>query len=276
MGGDGGGEQTIRYAAYIESSHGRALPQVEAAVAAAIGNNPFDQVTSVDLDAGFFSDGYDLSSFPSLWGMFGKFMAGINVHLLWQQTYNGILASPEINQAISGQAAYLDDDIDTNIYPRFHSGMRNINAVQSSAFAAGRALIEDTRIKAINKFSSELHIKALDMSANMWAQHLKWNESVIMTLAQMQKLYIAARIDWDAHKMNYGMKYSLWHLNLFEYWRAILGALNGAAATTEQGEASQTSKALSGAMGGAALGASVGGGYGAVVGGVIGLAASFL
>lgn len=278
-------DSTIKYAPYWEIAHQDVLnhsgedtttTSVVAAFNTAIANSPFSTQVDYEVRDAFFGDGYQVESFPSLWDMFGKFMAGLDLHLLFQQTYNDLLTSPEINDTITAQAAYLDDDIETNILPRFHGGMRNINAVNSSGFMAGRALIEDTRIKNINKFASEIRLRVLDVSAQMWSQHLNWNSAVISTYAGMNKQYFATEMDVEAHTTNFQMRDAVWELSMYEYIRAMMGVVSGAQGTVQPPEPSQASKTVSGALGGAAVGYQVGGGYGAIVGGIVGAAASFL
>ena len=206
-------------------------------------------------------------------------MAGVDVHLLWAQTFSGISTSPEINAAVTAQAAYLDDDINSQILPRFHAGMRNINAVQSSAFINGRAIIESARVKAINKFASEIRLRALDLSADMWKAHLKWNESVISTFTTMFKLYYATELDVDKQTLDFADNDARFNLSLFEYVRAMLGVVSGAQGTVPDSSSSGGAKGMiSGALGGASMGLAASGGnpIGAGIGAVLGLGASFL
>lgn len=283
--GSGSGDSTVRYAEYFENAHQAILnsygedepsQSVVGAFNSALGSSPFGNAKEFIVEDAFFSSGYGISSFPALWDMFGKFMAGVDVHNLWAQTFNGISTSDEINAAVEAQAAYLDDDLESNVYPRFEAGMRNINAIQSSAFASGRALIEDARVKAINKFASEIRLRALDASIDAWKKHLDWNQSVISTYSQMYKLYYAVSLDTDKYEIEMAMRDELFDISLFEYVRAILGVISGAQGTVPPQEPSQAAKAVSGALGGAAVGAQVGGYWGAAAGAVVGLAASFL
>ena len=269
-------DNTVRYPEYWEAAHEQTLAMVQASVGAAMGTSPFGDAVVFNVRDGFFSEGYAVESFPSLWDMFGKFMAGVDVHTLWQQTFNNIVTSPEINNAVTAQAAYLDDDMDAKILPRFHGGMRSINAVQSSAFISGRAILEDARVKAINKFASEIRLRAVDLSATMWGAHLRWNEAVITSYSNMFKLYFSVEMDTNAQTMEMKNRDTHFDLGLYEYLRAMFGVVSGGAGTTPTQEPSQAAKSISGALGGAALGAQVYGAPGAVVGGVIGLAASFL
>jgi hypothetical protein len=279
-------DSTVRYAEYFEEAHtailnnnGSDFPvaSVVAAFNSAYGRSPFGSATVIDVTGGFFSYGYSIASFPCLWDMFGKFMAGLDVHDLWGQTFNGIVASAEINQAVSAQSDYLDDDLRQRTLPRFEGGMRNINAVQSSAFAIGRALIENNKVKAVNKFASEIRLRALDVSIEMWAKHLDWNTTVVGTYAKMYQLYYSVEMDANNQNVDMRMRDVLFDLSLFEYVRSMLGVVSGAMGTVQPQGPSQTAKAVSGALGGAAMGYQMTGNpYGALIGGVVGLAASFI
>ena len=120
---------------------------------------------------------------------------------------------------------------------------------------------------------------ALSISNEQWANHLRWDESVIKSYSEMFKLYYATRLDMDKVNLDYPAKDALWDINLFENARGILGAMTGSAATASGNEPSQASKAVGGAMMGAASGAMMMPAnpiMGAVIGGVVGLAASYL
>lgn len=286
MGGGGGdSEQTVRFAPYLEEAHGRILDHrgsdypvisfVDAFNEAA-GASPYSEYAQVEVNEGYFGAGYVASDFPSLWDMFGKFMAGLDVHDVWGQIYEDVIQGPEIENAISAQSALIQDDIDTTVMPKFLAGMRDINSVQATTFVIGKAIIQDTHVKAINKFASQIKIHAITISNEQWAKHLDWNASVISTFSEMFKLYYASKLDMDRANLEYQAKDGMWDINLFENARGILGAMSGAAASSGGGnEPSQTQKAIGGAATGAAAGAAFGP-WGAAIGGVIGLALSFL
>lgn len=290
MGGGGGGdsENTVRYAPYLEEAHGRFLDHDGVdepimsfvnAFNAATGASPYGDYALVDVDNGYLGFGYAVSDFPSLWDMFGKFVAGLDIHVLWGQVYEDVIQGPEIENAVSAQSTLIQDDINTTIMPKFLAGMRDINSVQASSFIIGKAIIKDAHVKSINKFVSQIKIHALSISNEQWAKHLDWNQSVIRTFSEMFKLYYSSKLDLDRANLEYQAKDNMWNINLFENARGFLGALGGTAATAAGGgnEPSQTQKALGGAMSGAAAGYMATGGnpYGAVIGGLIGLAASF-
>lgn len=280
-GGDGGGDQetTIRYAPYIEEKHQDFLDTIAERRSAALYSSPYKAYTDIDIDPAFFGTGYLISSFPSLYDMYGKFMAGLDIDTLYSQIFEDTVNAPEINNLVSAEAAMMDDDIDMNIYPRFQAGMRDINSVMGSSFVLGRAAIEDARVKVLSRFSAELKYRMIPVVAQKWGTHLDWNKGVVANYAEMIKLYYSAKMDIDNTNYSMGAKNVLWPFTVLDFERAALGALQGATKTTSEvaGE-SGAAKAISGALGGAAAGAMATGGnpIGAIAGGIIGLAASFL
>lgn len=273
--GGGSGDNEVRFAPYLEDAHQYYLNAFKSVFLATKGQSPYGDYEQIEYDPGFFGGAYNISSFPSLWDMFGKFMAGLDVHVLWSQIYSDLVEGPEVANAINAQSALSLDEIDTNVMPKFLAGMRDINHVQGTAFVIGKAIILDGHVKAINKFASQIRIAALTLSSEQWGRHLDWNKTVISTYSEMFKLYYASRIDIDRVNLEYRAKDEMWDINLFDNARAILGALTGSPATTSGNEPSQTQRAIGGAMTGAAAGWMTGGAAGAAIGGLIGLASSF-
>jgi hypothetical protein len=292
MGGGGGDipeEQThiIRYAPYIESHHQQFLNIVANKRDAIIDESPYEGYTAITYEDAFFGSGYTLASFPSIYDMFGKFMAGLDIDSLFTQILNDSLSNVAIDNAVSAHAIELSDDIEQNASPRLVTGLRDINSVLSSSFIVGKAMLETARIKALSKYSADLDKAMIPIANERWKTHLGWNTSVISMYGELMKLYFTAAMDLDNH--NYGMvaKDRLWPFTVLDYVRACLGALQGAqkqSSSVAGSSASDAQKAVSGAMTGAAGGAMIGaqtgfeggGVWGAVIGGVLGAAASFL
>lgn len=279
MGGGGGGDQetTIRYADYVEHRHESFLDTVYNHRSDVIDESPFINYTDIEVDDAFFGIGYVISSFPSLYDMYGKFMAGLDIDSLYTQIFEDTINTSEVSNLVSAEASLLEDEIETNIIPRLQTGMRDINSVMASSFPIGKALIEDTRIKQVAKFSAELKYRLIPIVSDRWKSHLEWNKGVIAVYAEMMKLYFAAKMDVDDTNYSMAAKDLLWPFTILEYERAALGALQGAMTQSGGGAAgaSQTQKALGGALTGAAAGAAFGP-VGAAVGGLIGLGMSFL
>jgi len=263
MGGSGGGgdtETTIRYADYIESHHETFLDLVASERAAVINDSPFTGYTDIEVDDAFFGVGYLITSFPALYDMYGKFMAGLDIEVLYEQIFEDTVNAPEINNLISAEAVMMDDDIEINSLPRMQVGLRDINSVMSSSFVVGKSVIEDARVKSLSKFSAGLKYQMIPVASERWKTHLEWNKGVVGVYAELMKLYYSAKTDVD--EVNYAMaaKDRLWPFTVLDFERAALGALQGATNTkTDVAGASTVAKALSGALSGAAMGAMVGG-----------------
>ena len=76
--------------------------------------------------------------------------------------------------------------LETSIFPRYNSGMRNIGAVNSSAYAVGRSLIEAEQDREVGKFSSELYMKnATDDALKLIASKLEFQKIVSENLIQL-------------------------------------------------------------------------------------------
>jgi hypothetical protein len=272
MGGGGGSSSPaytwteLRYAPYVEERHKNFLTTVYASRLTAIDNSPFEDYTAIEVDKAFFGTGYTIASFPSLYDMFGKFMAGLDIEALWEQEYTDTIDSPAVNNLVSAESDLIDDEIETSSLPRLRTGMRDINSVMSSSFVIGKSLIENAKTKMIAKFSAELKYKLIPVAQERWQSHLNWNKLVIGTYAEIMKLYYAAKTDVD--EINYAMvaKNTLWPFTVLDYERASLGALQGATnSKTDVAGASTMSRVLSGALSGAAMGATIGGAIGSTI-----------
>lgn len=277
MGGGGGGgdtETTIRYAPYIEAHHQTFLNSIASAVASTISSSPFSGYVTIDYLNGFFGAGYAISSFPSLYDMYGKFMAGLDVDGLYSQILEDSINNPAINNLVSEHASELSDDIEQNASPRLVTGMRDINSVVSSSFVVAKAMLETARTKAMSKYDAGLRYAMLPIAGSRWATHLDWNKSVVMSYAEIMKLYFSSAMDLDNHNYSMQSKNLLWPFTVLEFQRAALGAMQGASnSKSDVAGASTAQKAIGGALTGAAGGAMIGsyfGPYGTAIGGAIG------
>lgn len=281
MGGGGGGstKTTIRYASYIESQHHEFLDLVATARDATINDSPFTAYTDIIIDDAFFGTGYLISSFPSLYDMYGKFMAGLDIDGLWSQVYEDTVNGTVVEDLVGAESDLMDDDIEATVIPRLQIGVRDLNAVMGSSYVIGRAIVEDARVKSLAKYSAELKYRMIPIAQERWSAHLAWNQQVVSIYAEIMKFYYAAKGDID--EINYAMaaKDKLWPFTVLDYERACLGALQGAMnQKSDVAGASTAKRAISGALSGAAMGAMIAGksgnpyiiGGAAIVGGIAG------
>lgn len=299
MGGkSGSGGGPIQFAPYLEAVHSHMLAYNEAdqriplamnvitAMNNAFSQSPYNSSITVDPNLGFLGSGGAITSYTPLFSLFKTFMQDVNLNTLWAQLYTSMTSGAEITEAVKASSDLLQDEIDTKVLPKFLAGYRDINAVMSTAFVIGKTIIADSKAKAVADVTSKLKLRQLDLVNERWAKTLAWNTLIVSTCSDILKLFYTASFDTQSRSMEYAVKHKLWDLSLFEYGRAVLGALTGSAAAKPDLAPSQAAKAIAGVAGGAAAGAMLGGefsngaggtyaGYGAAAGGVLGLAASF-
>lgn len=233
-GGGGDTKTEIRYAGYIESKHKDFLNTLKEQREIDINSSPFAGYEECPVDEAFFGTGYLISSFPSLYDMYGKFMAGLDVCALYGQMFEDTVNAPEINALVAAEGAMMDDDIDMNVLPRFKAGMRDINSVMSSSFVLGRAAIEDARVKALSKFSAELKYRMVPIVIDKWRTHLDWNKTTVALYGELLRTYYQTKTNMEEHFLHVKELDAKWPWTILGQERAGLGALQGAKTTDSE------------------------------------------
>lgn len=85
----------------------------------------------------------------------------------------------------------LDDNIETRTLPRFEAGMATIGAVQSSAFAIGKAVIEGFRDRDVAKYETELRMRLHEQRS----EHIKTGTAMMLDHLQ-KKVQFKERTAW--------------------------------------------------------------------------------
>ena len=213
---------------------------------------------------------------------------------VWNDMLN---SSAKIDAAIDAFTAKFDEDIDAFVIPKFEAGMRDINAVQSSGFAVGKALIYASRDNSIAAFSSDARLRAhfegtqtgianihKAYSLELQAAGLKFEyvKALSHTLVDTGRIAIVAQKEFADGKITERDDASRFQLELMTYGGNMLASIGSASVQTgvkRDKVASAIGGGLSGAAAGAMVGAEMGtagGPWGAAIGGVIGAAAGLL
>ena len=195
------------------------------------GAQPRDRYPSID-DA-FFTVGYTITDYPSLWDMYGKFVAGLDIEVIYEQIYDDMMTSPALGADIAAESALLDDELNRTSYPKLTAGMRDMNAVMSSSFIYGKSLLESDKIKTINKYSAALKMEAMRLTLQRWANHLQWNHNTIEQYVKMQEMFWSSRSAWADTVAKIDSMDKKWPFEVLDFGRAVVGALNGAAAAQQ-------------------------------------------
>lgn len=219
---------TIRYAPYIEDAHKALLNNYANYRAALIGSSVFSDFEEIPVDLGFFGSGYVMGSFPSLYDMFGKFEAGLDIDVLFDQVFADTVNSAAVGDLVESEASDIRDDIDSNVLPTFELGMQDANAVNTSSFIIGKALIEEARLKRVTEFSAKVRTSLIPTATERWKTHLEHNRAVVKDQADIMKLYFAVKMAVNDHNYGYAAKDTLWPFTVLEFERLAVGTLQGA------------------------------------------------
>lgn len=296
-GGGGGGSGVVDYPAYMKTFHGQMLDHngadtvtssITDIINAALSDNPFTGETAFNPDTALAANDTALAAFSVM-------LAGISEVVDWADIYNGIVAEidgveeAEITADVVAFAALQDDQINTVVLPRFQAGMRDINAVVSSAFVLGESNIEGFRNRDVAQHSSKLRITSLTNRSNVYIQaadqvlrftmqKYAWEESYVRTVIESNRIKIVAKKEEADVNLDIDENDATWDIKLYQHGANMLSAIGGgtvAASGKQKGTgASMLGGAMSGAAAGAMIGVNVGGVPGWVVGGVLGAAAS--
>ena len=104
----------------------------------------------------------------------------------------------EVNASTDAQRAIVSEQLMADILPRFQAGMRDINAVQSSAFVIGQAIIEGMGQRDVAKFDADLRYKAFLQRDNLLGQaHIQIDKLNALNADSKNKTISQAYIDSD-------------------------------------------------------------------------------
>ncbi len=320
-GGGGGSSGKVDYPDYMKNAHEDWLTQggadsisdsVTGVMSSALGNSPWTTVTAYNPDT-------DISNYESAIADLKNILAGIVDTNSWDALYSQARSSigdlaplsvddksvdankitdEEILLDVDAFADQLDDEIESKVLPRFEGGMRDINAVVSSAFVVGRSIIESFRNHEVAKHNSELRVNAALKNADigleisianlkkdvqvgdinkkveleyirsclegsnqmlrLMLQRISFNDSYARLVVEGKRIKIVAKKEQLEADAKIDESDALWDLEVFQYGSNVLAAIGGGVGSPGAKEPSKTMSALGGAMSGAAAGAMVG------------------
>lgn len=276
-GGGGGGSGVVEYPAYMEAFHVGVLGDgamagetVTAALIAAFGASPWTGETSYDPD----TELVDMLAAPdTMQTMVDLLSSGTGLDALT----SAILDHARIDTAVDEYAADLDARLVSEVLPRFEAGMRDINAVSSSAFAIGRALIEENQDRQVAKYSSVVHLKAFsDDAIQVIGLKLQYQQSVSTMIADVNRIKIIAKKEETDTNLKIDEHDALWDLEVFQHGANVLAAIGGGTANPRTEGPTQMQSVMGGAMSGAVAGSMISPGWGTVIGAVLGAGAAYM
>lgn len=266
----------FKFAPYIDNRYVSLLDTVTGMQAQMIANSPYASYTDQDTDTAFMGIGYAISDFQSLFDMFGKFMSGLDVELVWNNSFNSLFNKAEASSLVSASTDEMDDNRIIPTISEYKVAMQSKNAVMCSSFIVGKACIELDRIKSISAISLEVNTNLISDAAGKVVTFLNYEKTVVASHAQLLKFYYLASVNSLEANNVFGARNVLWPFTVLDFERAVLGTMRQQAGYSKteliriRSGLSKCLYTLSMMVTGAQLGMQVGGPAGAAIGGVIG------
>jgi hypothetical protein len=280
----------VDYPTYMQTQHQTWLGALASAITTAAADNPF-AVAPTD-------PGTDTTAMATAIGTFQTIISAMDYHTVYDSIHTAAAAqvdatiSPEtyISARMIAHATALDAEINSKVIPRFNAGMRDLNAVQTSAFVLGRAIIEVDRNDKVDKFMADMRFQADDKRGSLiqsvagemvrlYLQKIEFSRVIAALTMDQLRLKIAARSDYETELKSISADEERWPLECYKYGANMLASVGGGVTSSVPVDGNKTARiigsGLSGAVAGAMIGGSINGnegaGYGALLGGLAGM-----
>lgn len=286
-GGGGGGSGQVSYPEYMETMHSAWLTDLDTLIESIVTNSPYEEALAYDPDTDLENTANTLTGFNTL-------VTGISELANWANYYNQAANligdfNTEIAAKVDSYKTYIDNDLDTNILPKFKRSMQNVNASMSSAFIIGESIILEGRDRDIAKYDADLNLEYASKRTQLLLQAseqilklagLKYEfyKALVHYTVESNRIKIVAKAEETVNNLEYTVKDALWGLTSYREGGNMLAAIGGGTVQTDSTGPSKAQSAIGGALSGAAAGAMITGGnpMGAVAGGVLGLVGGLL
>jgi len=298
--GGGGSSGQVRYPAYVEGIHEDWLisapgDTIDASVTEvmndALGASPFAAAVAFDPDA-------DIASYIAAVGNFNTTVGALIGNMELNPTLPTIVSEANITADVANHEAQLDSLKDARltgtVLPRFEAGMRDINAIVSSAFVIGRAIIESdadaeiTReaarhgsklriaVKATDAQVGELNLREAELINKAYQSEADFEKLAAQLMVEAYRIKIVAKKEEADVNQEYDVSDAKWDMEVFQYGANVMASPAGGTAVPT-GSKTTAGSVIGGALSGAAAGFTLGAGpVGAVIGGLLGAGAGLL
>lgn len=165
------------------------------------------------------------------------------------------------------------DDVVVDTLSRFESGMRDINAVVSSAFVIGRATIETTGLKEVAKYLTSLRGSWYNQTVPLLVDmKLKYEQLLTAAITEVRRIKIVSKGEEVARGAELDALDARWDLETYQYGANLMAAPGGGTMVPHRG-GNKTMSTIGGVFSGMSAGGQMGGATGnpyAAIAGVLG------
>ena len=289
-GGGGSSSGAVDYPDYMKTQHETWLDEIAALITTAVdGGSPFASTEAYDPTTRIATMDTAVCSFNTV-------VDALSNEDDWESAVDAAVAKIDaavvdddyVTADIASYAAILDDQITDVILPAFQTGMRDLNAVYSSAFVMGEATIYGMRDRDVAKYTSELKLKlniqriemiksSVEIMLNTLMKRVEFEQAVAHYTVEASRIGIVAFKEQTDQDILLDDMDARWDLDVYQYGANMLAGIGGGTRSAgSQTGMSKTQSALSGAAAGASMGTAISPGYGTAIGAVVGGIAGYL
>ena len=223
MGGGTSGQ--VGYPAYIEAIHANWLSlgpgiivSVTDAMNVAFGNNPYTGMVAYDTAPAVADVLAAVTDFDTLLGTLFTDLQ---------------LTEAEITGEVDAYRGQTDAELLSTVLPRFQGGMRSVNAVHSSAFVIGQAILEDGQSRDVNKFHADLRLKSRASGLEVATLRGELESKLAALVAEANKFRVIGEKTTLDHEQSLDVSDAKWDLEVFQYGGNLMAAPSGAGVNTK-------------------------------------------
>lgn len=261
--GGGGASGAVTHSAYLEAIHSdwmnnTGVDKIEKSMTevmdSALGSSPWTGQTAYDPDV-------DIAAYEAELALFKALIGGLSDTADWATLYaqaDLTLSGPAEAAIIADAAAFeaiLDNDILVNTLPRFRRGMQDINAVQSSAFVLGEAVIEGFKTREVAKHTSILRLDvnarkltAVEHMVQMMGRRIAWHEGYGKTVIEASRIKLVAKKEEADKNLLIDVADAKWDLEVFQHGGNLLASIGGGTAIPYSPGTNPTASTLGGVL----------------------------
>lgn len=301
-GGGGGTQGSVRWPTYFETWHGQLIDDAqtdelnssmvaEMNTALGVGGNPFTDAVAYNPSTAITAMQANIDSWQTT-------LSAISPSTMWHDNMvvakaaydDHVFSTTKIAAAETAFNNILDAEYADSDLPRFQRGMQDLNAVMSSAYVTGKALMDAKIVLKKAQFSAELRLQSYKDETNFVAQsagpvnqfYIGFNDlfhRVLTTQLEVRRYEIVAQKEATDQNLKIEEAEATWGMDVFLKGANVLAAGQGGVTHPTAKAASMLQSALGGAMSGAAAGIMAGapwaaetGGLSLLIGGIAGTA----
>jgi hypothetical protein len=279
--GGGGGTGAVDYPDYMEVFHSNMLGgsdpagtltvshhYLTEAIDVAMHANPYTGVSAYNPDTPVASMQTAIADVVTL-----VTMAGVTSFSTFLSAIHAAIDSTVIASSVASYSSVLQDELDTVAIPKFEAGMRDINAVMSSAFVIGRAILQDSKSKQVAKYTADLETHKISSVFDIAMKILDERRLLAHLRVEAYRMQVAAKKEEADENMRIDVAESKWEFDVWQLSGNILASIGGARgnpSTAQENAPSAIGGAMSGAAAGALIGSQIAPGIGTAIGAAAG------